>query len=426
MASVNYMKCKSAGEAKAMMRHSEKQERLKHEHSNPDIDKSCTEQNTSLYGLSYPDMCQKYDERIRVLDKTTNTNKRSDRVTMFSLEYSVPEGLPVWLENKYLADCEKIIAQQYGEHNIIESERHMDEKHKYVDHGEEKMSRAHGHTFVVPEINGKLNGKKFSSKSQMMKLNQSIEEMSVQKYHIHFMTGKEARHQTVEEIKRESAIEQQEISIQKNNAILQRQFEQSQGLKAEKEELTHELPDLREDFEQQTHDLQVQYQAEQARLEAEYAEKKKLIAEREAKLAQREKAIEGRELKPDELTTLEQKTFWSSEDKQNVLKAAQLSAKHTQEAKALKMENKSLKQDVETMKPKYQDYDRVQSQVRYRNEKLIPELERKVQKLEQDLKVRDEFIESAGIKAQFVEFCHDIGYKLKEEMQKISHSLHIR
>lgn len=426
MASVNYMKCKSAGEAKAMMRHSEKQERLKHEHSNPDIDKSLTEQNTSLYGLSYQDMCQKYDERIRVLDETTNTNKRSDRVTMFLLEYSVPEGLPVWLEREYLADCEKLIAEQYGERNIIESERHMDEKHKYMDHGEEKMSRAHGHTFVVPEIDGKLNGKKFSSKNKMIKLNQSIEKMSVQKYHVHFMTGKEARHQTVEEMKRESAIEQQNLSIQKNNEILQRQYEVSQGLKAEKEELTHELTDLREDFEPQTHDLQVQYQAEQARLEAEYAEKKKLIAEREAKLAQREKAIEGRELKPDELTTLEQKTFWSSEDKQNVLKTAQLSAKHTQEAKALKRENKSLKQDVEAMKPKYQDYDRVQSQVRHRDDKLIPELERKVKRLEQDLKVRDDFIERAGIKAQFVEFCQEIGYKLKEAVQEMSHSLRMR
>lgn len=426
MASVNYRKCKSTGEAKAMMRHSEKQERLKHEHSNPDIDKSLTEQNTSLYGLSYQDMCQKYDERIRILDETTNTNKRSDRVTMFSLEYSVPEGLPAWLENEYLADCEKVIAEQYGEHNIIESERHVDEKHKYMDHGVEKMSRAHGHTFAVPEIDGKLNGKKFSSKSQMMKLNQSIEKMSVQKYHLHFMTGKEARHQTVEEMKRESAIEQQKISIQKNNEILQRQFEQSQGLKAEKEELTHELTDLREDFEQQTHDLQVQYQAEQARLEAEYAQKKKLIAEREAGLKQQEQSFAGSELKLKELEEIQTKTFWSTEDKQNVLKTAMQSAQNAKTTRTLKAENKDLKKNVETMRPRYEDYDRVVSQVHHRDEDIIPKLERKVAKLEQDLKVRDDFIERAGIKAQFVEFCHDIGYKLKEEMQKISHSLHIR
>lgn len=429
MASVNFMKCKGAGHAKAIMRHSEKEERLKHEHSNPDIDKSCTEKNSSLYGLTYDEMCAKLDDRIRTLDETTNTNKRSDRVVMFSLEYSVPEGLPAWLENEYLADCEKLIAEQYGERNIIESERHMDEKHKYMDHGEEKMSRAHGHTFVVPEIDGKLNGKFFSSKSQMMKLNKAIEEMSMRKYQLHFMTGKLARHQSVEELKRESAIEQQNISIQKNNEILQRQYERSQGLKAEKEELTHELTDLKDDLEQQKHDLQVEYQLEEARLEAEYAEKKKLIAEREVKLAQKEKAIEGRELKPAELTALEQKTFWSSEDKQNVLKTAQLSAKHTQEAEALERENKKLEKDVKTMKPKFQAYDTVKSQVRHRDEELT-QLEKRVQQLEEDIKVRDSFIRDRGMMQEFVKHVQDMGIKLSqkvEEMkQTISHSLHIR
>lgn len=426
MASVNYLKCKGAGHAKAMMRHSEKEERLKHEHSNPDIDKSCTEKNSSMYGLSYDEMCAKLDDRICTLDETTNTNKRSDRVVMFSLEYSVPEGILEWKEEAFLADVEKLIAEQYGERNIIESERHMDEKHKYMDHGEEKLSRAHGHTFVVPEIDGKLNGKKFSSKSQMMKLNKSIEEMSVQKYQLHFMTGREARHQSVEELKRESAIEQQTLSIQKNNEILMRQYETSQGLKTEKEELTHELTALKDDYEQQKHDLQASYQLEQANLEAEYAKKKKLIAEREMKLAQKEKAIEGRELKPAELTALEQKTFWSSEDKQNVLKTTQLSAKHTQEVKALRSENKSLKQDVETMRPRYEDYDRVVSQVHHRDEDIIPKLERKVARLEQDLKVRDDFIEHAGIKTQFRNFCQEIGYKLKEAVQEMSHSLRMR
>jgi hypothetical protein len=200
------MKCKGAGNAKAIMRHSEKEERLLHEHSNMDIDKSCTENNTSRYGLSYEDMCNKYDERIKLLDETTNTNKRSDRVTMFSLEYSVPEGLPEWLEDSYLEDVEKVIAEQYGEQNIIESERHFDEKHVYIDHGEEKMSRAHGHTFVVPEVDGQLNGKKFSSKGNMQKLNKAIDKMSMEKYDRHFMTGKEARHKSVEELKHDSRI----------------------------------------------------------------------------------------------------------------------------------------------------------------------------------------------------------------------------
>lgn len=65
MAAVQFAggKCHGAAEAKAMMRHADADERLKHEHSNKDIDKSKTELNTSLYDLSYTEMCKIYDQR---------------------------------------------------------------------------------------------------------------------------------------------------------------------------------------------------------------------------------------------------------------------------------------------------------------------------------------------------------------------------
>ncbi len=395
MASVNFMKCKTAGEAKAMMRHSEKEERLKHQHSNPDIDKSLTKDNASMYGLSYAEMCEKYDERIRVLDETTNTNKRADRVTMFSLEFTVPEGLPTYLEEAYLSDCEKLIAEQYGERNVIESTRHLDEKHIYVEKGEEKLSRAHAHVFIVPEIDGTLNGKKFSSKAQMMKLNKSINEMSLEKYKIPFMTGKLARHQTVEQLKNDSKIEKQKITIQKNCEILERQVERSQSLKAEKEELKKELASAKEDFENEKIALEQRYHEEQARISADYAEKRKSIAEKE-------KALEGRALSLEELKTLESKRIWSAEEKQNILKTASLSAHRAERVRDMKAERD------EAVEAKAALEDKNQS-LRESLDAYLPELNRdiqlatlenKVEKLEKTLKVQEELIKRHGLEQE--------------------------
>ena len=397
MASVNYMKCKGAGHAKAIMRHSEEEERLKHEHSNPHLDKSCTENNSSLFGLTYVEMCRKYDQRIRTLDETTNRNKRSDRVTMFSLEYTVPEGLPAWQEESYLADVEKLIADQYGTRNIIESERHFDEKHTYIDHGEEKTSRAHGHTFVVPEVDGQLNGKKFSSKSQMMTLNKSIEVMSMEKYHIHFMTGKEARHKTVEALKNESLIEEQERTLNANRGHIEALKEESQALK-------DDIQTLKDDKE----DLQAQYEADRERLNNELAEKKKLIEKQE-------RAIEGRQLKIDEIRALNQKTFWTQEDKNNVLKTALSSAKNAQKAK----EADSLKKEVEQMKPTYDDYSRVEAQVKQRDN-TISKLTNQLATAREEVRVRDEFIQKHGIKERFIDFCKSIGHRVKDSVQEHS------
>lgn len=417
MASVNFYKCKGPGSSKAIMRHSEKEERLKHEHSNPDINKSCTEKNTSRYGLSYDDMCKKYDDWIKFLDETTNTNKRSDRVTMFSLEYSVPEDLPEWLEDSWIEDVEKVIAEQYGEHNIIESERHFDEKHVYIDHGEEKMSRAHGHTFVIPEVDGQLNGKRFSSKSQMMKLNKAIDNMSRKKYHVAFMTGKEARKKSVEELKHDSLIEKQELTIQKNSEVLERQVETNKALKVEKSDLKEELAKLKEDFGQEKSNLELQFQAEQARLEENYAKRKKELAEKELKLSKREERLSGRELSLDELRELKNKTFWSSEDKENVLKTAKLSARNAQKADnaildkniASKKINK-LNEAITSLKAQVPSHDEM---IHYRaQDDRIAVLEQSVKDLKAESRIKSEFIDKNGLTKALKEHCADIGHKL--------------
>lgn len=97
---------------------------------------------------------------------------------------------------------------------------HQDEKHAYIHAGtgERCMSRSHLQCYVVPEHNGKLNGKWFSSRANMVKLNNSIHRMAQEQFGVMFMDGsKRKSRKTVEQLKNESAYLaiQQELDAQK-------------------------------------------------------------------------------------------------------------------------------------------------------------------------------------------------------------------
>ncbi len=95
---------------------------------------------------------------------------------------------------------------------------HFDEIHNYVDHGELKESRGHLHFYVIPEINGKLNGKQFSSKKRMIELNKKIDELARTKYHKKFLTHEKPRKRTVEELKAITNDETERL-IKRNNVL---------------------------------------------------------------------------------------------------------------------------------------------------------------------------------------------------------------
>ena len=196
-----------------------------------------------------------------------------------------------------------------------------------------------------------------------------------------------------------------------------------QSFKAEQKHYEEELTGLQENYDQQKAVLQAQYDAERTRLDAEYAEKKKIIAEREAKLTQQEKGFPGRELKLRELEDIQAKMIWSSEDKQNIIKTAMQSAENAKKARSLKAENKDLQKQVETMEPFYQDYDRVQSQVKYRDETVIPKLEKQVAALKKDIEVRDEFIRDHGMMPDFVEEVRSMGIRLAEKVAEMKENI---
>ena len=204
MSSVNYKKLKGGTEVAAMLRHSDEIERIKHEHSNKEIDKNETEKNINIYNLNYKDSLEKYRKRVETLDKNGNRNKRKDRVTCFGLSIPATNSMDKNTAEKFLMDCYRVIADEYGEKNIVNAYIHMDEIHEYIDEFEIKKSRPHLHIYIVPEHEDQLNGKWFSSKAMMKMVNKSINELCIEKYHDRFLTGEKVRNKTVEQLKDES------------------------------------------------------------------------------------------------------------------------------------------------------------------------------------------------------------------------------
>lgn len=179
MASVNFEKLKDVSTIKAKIRHCNKEERLIHTHSNKEIDLSKTHQNVSLTKLDYRGICKKFDNRIKHLDETTNTNKRKDRVLCFGLNIPAPEEMRIEDTEDFFKDVIKIMVNRFGSANIVSADIHYDEIHDYYDPVEDRVriSTPHMQSYVIPEINGVLDGKQFSSKKNMISLNKEIDKL---------------------------------------------------------------------------------------------------------------------------------------------------------------------------------------------------------------------------------------------------------
>lgn len=235
MASVNFQKFKSAGDAKAQFRHSDKEERKKAKHANKQIDKSKSDRNMQ-YKRNYQQTCERYDERIKELDDNGNTNKRKDRVTLLGLEIPAPEGLQAKQHLAWFNRVNEIIRDRYGTKNVLNSYIHLDEQHDYIDPetGQKRTSRVHGHYYVVPEKNGKLDAKTLTLRKNMISLNNEIEKMTVQDFGCRFMTGsKKKSGKSVEQLKAESRVAEanreadriEKATAQRTAAIQQREDE---------------------------------------------------------------------------------------------------------------------------------------------------------------------------------------------------------
>lgn len=221
MASVNWLKVKTSRKVGGILRHCDTEKRLTDKHSNPDIDKNSTSKNRDLIGGGYELAYLNYKDHLDYLDSQPDSNKRKDRVVCFCLETAVPVGLPEDQEDKWcdhaLAEIEEVI----GRDNIFGAWEHKDEKHVYRDADNTlKESRTHIHILCVPDIDGKLNGKKFSSLKNINKVNQKLHDMSEREFGVKFMDGtKKKGKKSVEELKIESMKKQVEKNLAESSKM---------------------------------------------------------------------------------------------------------------------------------------------------------------------------------------------------------------
>ena len=240
MASVDWQKHSGGTSVKAQFRHCDKDERLKAEHANEEIDKSLTHKNLSFGAFQgdYKSICHAYDERIKYIDEHAGLKKkpRKDRVTCMSWSISCPAGMSDDMASKWFTDVYDLLNTEYSD--VLGASVHFDEVHEYVDAstGETAVSRPHMHVFVLPVVEKdgfrRLVGKDFSKRENIVKLNNSIQKLTEDKYPGYtFMTGVKhpGKYQSVEDLKRQSKIEQalqaekekvkQEIEADKSNAL---------------------------------------------------------------------------------------------------------------------------------------------------------------------------------------------------------------
>ena len=183
-------KCKSVQQAKAYFRHNDKDRREEMNHANPHIDKSRTKDNFTYRGLDYKGLCKAFDDRMAAVDQGKPGTGKNARVVLQSVILYPPKGLTREQEKDWFMDAGRVMEARFGD-NLLEIQFDMDEEHEYIDAetGEKVMSRNHGHARLFPEVNGKLNGKAFSSRAAITGLNHALDVMSFQKYGVHMMDG---------------------------------------------------------------------------------------------------------------------------------------------------------------------------------------------------------------------------------------------
>lgn len=290
MASVDWQKHSGGTSVKAQFRHCDKDERLKAEHANEEIDKSLTYKNLSFgaFNGDYKSICHAYDERIKYIDEHAGLKKkpRKDRVTCMSWSISCPAGMSDDMASKWFTDVYDLLNTEYSD--VLGASAHFDEVHEYVDAstGKPAMSRPHMHVFVLPVVEKdgfrRLVGKDFSKRENIVKLNNRIQAMTEDKYPGHkFMTGVKhpGEYQTVEDLKRRSKEEQ---------ALQAEREKVNQEIEADKSNALQVIEGAKND----ALDMAISLDKQKAEREANLDAREKRLDERESKMEEKEQFIQ--------------------------------------------------------------------------------------------------------------------------------------
>ena len=221
------------GEAKHQFMHCEIEERLKRSHKNDDIDKDKTAGNLSAFGLSYTDLCKKYDRRINPLiintEKKNGRKLRSDAVHCSCSIVYVPDTLNDTQKKQFVNAVFDYYKREFGA-NYIEGFYHQDEIHDYINPKTKEVvsSLGHIHNFVIPEVDNCLNAKKFINRKRINDLNKFLNDYCMREFGVPYMTGAgKEEGKSVEEMKREQVelLKENEKTIKEQAETIKKQTE---------------------------------------------------------------------------------------------------------------------------------------------------------------------------------------------------------
>lgn len=229
-------KSKSIQQIKAWFLHNDGESRQEVHHTNPDINKAMTKENFTYRGLDYVGICQAFDERLESVDVgRIQYGENQGRVYLQSVLVYLPKGLEdadIERKKAWFRRAGDILDAQFGQ-NFLEMQVDMDENHWYTDPEtkERILSREHGHARLFPEVDGKLNAKKFSSRTAINDLNNDLHKMTVQEFGCPYMDGSKRKGgKKVEDMKVASAaaeiIAQAEVNADQIRAAARREVQE--------------------------------------------------------------------------------------------------------------------------------------------------------------------------------------------------------
>jgi hypothetical protein len=257
MASIDVKKFSSSGEAKAMLRHDDSKMREQANfHTNEQIDKSKSYLNVNLTGRSYEEAKRYYDDMVFIARSKSKRKARADQVTLVSYETPCPE----WMTSREdkIAFQKRVLdiqCEMFGRENLVSSHIHFDEVHDYYDPKEDRMrtSLVHAHTTFVPvDKDGCLRAKNITSRANIVRMNNAVNEMCVKEFGKPFNNGKGKRGRSVEELKSDTRLaemkaeeERLKIEREKNEATKRALNDREARLIARERALDDREDDLR-------------------------------------------------------------------------------------------------------------------------------------------------------------------------------------
>lgn len=211
MASINWKKM-TAKDLDGISVHFDKEMRIRHKHSNENIDSDKTYLNYDME-KPYKESIYELKDKVKEIDKKIPPKRKfgyDKRVIAIALETPCPDEIAKLYPRaeddffKTIYKCEKL----YFKDKVMFGSVHKDEKHTYINPITKKIenSKAHLHTLIIPydEKYG-VNGRNFVTKELMIRFNKYCDSAVFNQFGLHLNNGQGRNNWgNVESLKRDS------------------------------------------------------------------------------------------------------------------------------------------------------------------------------------------------------------------------------